>query len=151
MHSIANAILPGVEVFLLHPRYDGVQQMMTLLAQWQQVVAVHLFAPGEPGRLYLGKGELSLATLNRYAQSPDWFPAFAHLDLLLYSDTVAQGAAGTAFLRQLHTLTGANLGVLSPSLGNPSCGHDWELKLTIGAVLATPPFEKTAIAAFSTR
>lgn len=146
--TIANAILPEVEVVLLSPQRDGIQQMLRVLADWQDVAAVHIFSHGSPGRLHLGSGQLNIDNLEHYAELPHWSHAFTDRDLLIYGCHVGQGKEGTAFLEKLQRLTAANIAATAQPIGNAAKGGTWNLEIQLGPIHALPPFALEAVASY---
>ncbi|QQE67310.1 hypothetical protein GFS31_40230 [Leptolyngbya sp. BL0902] len=122
---LVDGLLPGLAVQRLDADRDGVAQITEYL-QRHPAQAVHLVGHGGPGMLRLGKALLNVSTLATYAPAlRSWFGGLPGAPkLVIYGCRVAAGEAGTAFLAQIHALTGATV-VASPQVvGN---GH-WPLR-----------------------
>ena len=71
---LANGVIPGTEVFILDADKDGITQIGQVLSQKPQLSTVHIVSHGSPGCLYLGNTQLSLDTLDEYAEKlRSWF------------------------------------------------------------------------------
>ena len=109
--DLVAGVRSNVEVIVLEAMADGVEQISSVLAQRQNLTAVHLLSHGSPGRLQLGTSELSLETIDRYSwQLQAWAEALTNkAELLIYGCEVTQGDRGWVFVNMLHSLTGANV------------------------------------------
>ncbi|MGC9528662.1 MAG: DVUA0089 family protein, partial [Limnospira sp.] len=127
--QLIEGVISTAEVFLLEKMADGVEQISRVLQGRRNVGAVHIISHGAPGCLYLGDGELSLDTLNRYApQLRRWGVD----NLLLYGCKVAAGDAGEEFVAKLHQLTGAEIAASKSLTGAALKGGNWELEVRTG-------------------
>ncbi len=122
--------------FLIDAEHDGVQQITAALDQRRGVDAVHVISHGSEASLRLGSTMLDAQNLASYAELlQQWGSALApEADLLLYGCDVARSAEGAAFLRQIGTLTGADVAASSDATGVASGGGDWELEQHFGNV-----------------
>ena len=59
-----------VEIFVLDPGRDGVEQITQVLRARHNIAAVHIVSHGAAGNVRLGSGLLSLGTLGRRADLP---------------------------------------------------------------------------------
>jgi hypothetical protein len=124
-------------VVVLDPNQDGIQQITDILqthaASGSAVSSLHLVSHGAPGSLSLGSSQLSLSTLEHYADRiQSWQMAGA--DLLIYGCEVAQGSLAHVFLQQLRLLTGANIAASTRRVGAPAAGGQWQLEQQFGTV-----------------
>ncbi|GAA6619819.1 DUF4347 domain-containing protein [Scytonema sp. NUACC26] len=149
-------VLAGIQAIVLDPARDGVTQITQALSQYGEVESVHIVSHGSSGTLYLGNSELSLGTLELYAnQLKNWFSRSSYLSysqsptLYLYGCHVAAGDAGTEFITKLHRLTGANIAASANLTGNAVLGGDWNLEVNIGKTSnQSLAFSVEAIAAY---
>ncbi|MFN6440948.1 MAG: DUF4347 domain-containing protein [Nostoc sp. DedSLP01] len=126
---LLNYLVSKIEVIVLDPSQDGVEQITQTLLQRPKVESVHIVSHGSPGCLYLGNTQLSLSSLERYTQQlQTWLCPI----LILYGCKVAAGDAGEEFLQKLHQLTGANIAASSTLTGNAALGGDWNLQVQVG-------------------
>jgi hypothetical protein len=151
VQQLAAGVIAGVEVVVLDPEQDGVQQITEILAQQQHITHLHILSHGLPGALQLGSNWLSLATLEGYRQDLQaWSGALAtDAHISLYGCRVAAGAAGRNLLAQLSELTGAGISASENLTGNADLGGDWRLEVTTGAGSASLPFTEGAIANYA--
>src|ERR671932_111363 len=136
-----------VEVIVLDAMRDGVEQISEVLAQRQDLTAVHLVSHGSPGRVQLGATELSLETVNRYAwQLEAWAEALTDAaELLIYGCEVAKGDRGRVFVNMLHTLTGANVAASAVITGSAAQGGNWALETTTAPSTVSLAFTSTVL------
>ncbi|GAB1543661.1 hypothetical protein NUACC21_63370 [Scytonema sp. NUACC21] len=134
-------LVAGIEAIVLDPERDGVAQITQVLSHHHEVKSVHIVSHGSSGTLYLGNSELSLRTLELYAeQLKNWFspspevPFSPSPSLFLYGCHVAAGDAGTEFIAKLHQLTGANIAASTNLTGHALLGGDWTLEAKIGNI-----------------
>ncbi|OKH44649.1 tandem-95 repeat protein [Phormidium tenue] len=132
----------GVEAVLLASGKDGVQQISAVLAQRHNLAAIHIVTHGKPGEMRFSIVDLSLDTVDWYAEEVrGWAAALApEAALLIYGCEVAQGAIGRQFVQRLSELTGANVAAATTRVGNPALGGRWELDgaMTPVALAFTP-------------
>jgi hypothetical protein len=152
VYHLAAGVAEGIEVVVLNPEQDGVQQITKILAQQQHITHLHILSHGLPGALQLGSNWLSLATLDSYRQDLQaWSNALAaDAHISLYGCRVAAGAAGRNLLAQLSELTGAGISASENLTGNADLGGDWLLEVSTGAVDSSSlPFTEGAIANYA--
>ena len=125
-----------VEIFLLDPHRDGVEQIGQVLGQRQEIAAVHLISHGSAGSVELGSGTLNFDTLlTRATQIKGWGDAFtANADLLIYGCDVAATQDGQALITALSRLTGADVAASDDPTGAAALGGDWTLEYRAGAI-----------------
>ena len=150
--TLATGTRKGIEVIILDPLRDAIEQITATLKGRSGVEAVHIISHGSPGTLHLGNTTLDRENLDRYAAllqswQPIQNPKSKIQNLLLYGCQVAAGEIGRAFLEKLHQLTGANIAASSSLVGNWRLGGNWELK-AIGNSAAETAFSATAMAAY---
>ncbi|MEL4178019.1 VCBS domain-containing protein [Roseateles sp. PN1] len=131
-----------VEVVVLDPEQDGVQQISQWLSQRQGLKAIHLISHGEDGRIGLGRGELNADNLAAQAESlQQWRAALgADADILVYGCDVAASTRGQSFIEQLAALTGADVAASSNITGDQAHGGDWLLERQTGQIDAQALF-----------
>ena len=145
---------PGVEVVILNPDANGVQQMADYLQQHdiQNLDAISIVADGADGELQLGTTLLSASNVASFQ------PQLAEIgtalkpggDLLLYGCDVAQNGAGDAFLGDLAAATGVvNIAAASHVVGSAAEGGSFNLDVDVDlGNAATGPFTPAAVAAY---
>ena len=121
----------GVEVVLLSPHRDGVEQMTQVLRKRRGLSCIHLISAGAVGSLHLGAAVLSLNTLERYVWDLTiWSNALApNAELLVYGSEVARGVRGEEFVGHLSELIGAKVAASRSKTGSLRLGGNWSLEL----------------------
>ncbi len=134
-----------IDLVVLDPNRDGIDQVTEAFAARRGLAAVHLLSHGADGAVQLGATTLDAGALAaRAATIAQWAPAFAAGgDLLLWGCDVAATAEGEEFVRGLARLTGADVAGSSDLTGDARRGGDWTLEFATGAIEQTlaPPTE----------
>ena len=125
-----------VEIFLLDPNRDGIAQISHVLAQRQDIGAVHLISHGSAGNVELGSAALNFDTLiEQAAQIKAWGNALTdNADLLIYGCDVAATQDGQAMLTAVARLTGADVAASTGDTSSTAPGGNWTLEFQTGAV-----------------
>jgi hypothetical protein len=131
-----------IEIFLLDPNRDGVEQVSEVLRQRHDISAVHLISHGADGQVELGSGALNFDSLLKQAtQIKGWGNALSEdADLLIYGCDVAATADGQGLLNALSRLTGADVQASVDSTGDALLGGDWDLEYQTGSIEAAGAF-----------
>ncbi|NMG21491.1 DUF4347 domain-containing protein, partial [Brasilonema bromeliae] len=130
--TLMSGVEKGTQVILLHPEWDGVEQITTALSQQaDDLTTVHIVSHGSPGCLYLGNSCLNLKTLEFYASLLErWFPKGSTPSLLLYGCNIAATDIGIEFLAKLRQKTKAQIAASTTPTGHPALGGNWKLEVT---------------------
>lgn len=136
--SLIEGVITGVEVVVLDPNRDGVEQIDQVLAGRQGISSVSIISHGEPGQLSLGATQLTADNLTTYASTLQrWAESLtADADILLYGCDVAAGDRGLAFVQELSNLTGADVAASSDRTGSAALAGNWDLEVVTGAIEA---------------
>ncbi|MDJ0719178.1 MAG: DUF4347 domain-containing protein [Prochloraceae cyanobacterium] len=133
--NLVRGVVPGNYILVLEEDRDGIEQISAALSLQTDITSIHLVSHGAPGCIYLGNSQLSLDTLDKYAQQlRTWFTSSVSPNLLIYGCKVAAGDGGAEFLDKLHHLTGANIAASAKLTGNQALGGDWELEVKLGTI-----------------
>ncbi|MEO1210134.1 MAG: DUF4347 domain-containing protein [Cyanobacteria bacterium J06638_20] len=133
--TLVDGLQDGIPFHILDAQHDGIHQITNLLQEFPvPVQRLHIISHGNPGALYLGNSELSLATLANHTQDLlTWFQdSETTPELLLYGCNVAAGDAGAEFLSKLHAITNANLAASTHKVGHAELGGRWHLDIQYG-------------------
>jgi hypothetical protein len=151
LRTLLQGMAPGLEVHVIDPAGDGLQQVADVLAGRSGIDAVHLMTHGRSGAVALGRQWLdndtvtdrahTLAVLGR-ALAPG-------ADLLLYGCHVGAGPQGADFLGRLGRATGADVAASDDATGSAAFGGDWVLEVQQGHVDAAAPLVARASAAYA--
>ena len=125
-----------IDVYILDDAQDGIEQITSVLAGYQNLDAVHLVSHGSSDALQLGNGSLSSDNLSDYQNAIEsWQSALnEQADLLLYGCDLASGAAGQTLVSGLQDLTGADVAASDDLTGQAALGGDWTLEYQRGEI-----------------
>ncbi|HYF16750.1 MAG TPA: DUF4347 domain-containing protein, partial [Ramlibacter sp.] len=142
----------GMQVLLLDPGRDGIQQIQQALAQdGRPVSGLHVVSHGAPGFLQLGLTGLNASALE--ARAGELSALGQHLaadaDLLLYGCDVAGTAAGEQFVDRLAQLTGADVAASRDATGAAARNGNWTFEYATGAVDPNPFLSDAGGASYS--
>lgn len=131
-----------VEVVVLDGTRNGIEQITTWLAQYDDIDAVHIISHGDEASLRLGSATLSGDALGDHADLLErWSDALSgDADILIYGCDIAAGAEGEAFVERLAALTGADVAASINATGSLARGGDWLLERSTGAIESTALF-----------
>ncbi|HYM89789.1 MAG TPA: DUF4347 domain-containing protein, partial [Nitrospiraceae bacterium] len=135
--QLLDGISPNVEVHVLDPARDGVEQMAEILAGRSGIDAVHLIGEGTEAEMHLGASFLTQDSISaRYAEQFQQIgrSLSADADLLIYGCNFGRGEAGQAAIQTLATLTGADVAASTDRTGHVSQFGDWQLEVSTGMV-----------------
>ncbi|WP_166455021.1 Ig-like domain-containing protein [Duganella alba] len=133
--ALAAGVADDVLVVKLASWRDGVEQIATVLRDYQGLDSIQIISHGAAGQLQLGNTVLDAAHLEQYqAAVREWGAALgADGDLLLYGCDVAAGVAGQSFVDALAFISGADVAASTNLTG---AHGDWELEYHSGAIEA---------------
>ncbi len=151
--DLIRGVRPGVEVVVLDPSQDGVQQIAAWLTahNTRNLAGIDIVAHGADGEIALGTGTLSSATVGAYQTELQQIgtalaPGGA---IQLYGCDVGEDAAGVSFLDQLSQATGgANIAAASHLVGDAAGGGSFDLNVNVGTVDVATPFTSDALTSF---
>ncbi len=134
-----------LEIIVLSPDRDGVEQISAAMATHHDLSAVHIFSHGIDGAVQLGATRLSIENLAAYSgQIAQWHNALAAgADLLIDGGNLAASDSGQSLIDGLHVLTGADIAVStdatgSASLDSAALGGNWNLAAASGPIETAP-------------
>jgi large repetitive protein len=149
---LASGVKPGIEVVVLDPNSDGVEQISNFLKRHPDpnLTTIDIVAHGQDGMLFLGNAVLDNATVGQYAAQLKTIGAAMQPggDLMLYGCDVAADPSGLALLAQISDETGVNVAAATADVGSAAKGGTWSLTATSGPIKATAPFTAAALAAY---
>ncbi len=131
---------PHIEVIVLDATRDGMEQIAESLAGRTSIDAIHLISHGDQGRLNLGTGTLTQASMvEEYADELASIKQSLSesADILVYGCNFSEGPIGQEAVTQLSQLTGADVASSTDSTGSAEFGGDWVLETQTGSIEAT--------------
>ncbi|MBD2093641.1 DUF4347 domain-containing protein [Trichocoleus sp. FACHB-591] len=146
--QLVDGVIPGAEVFVLHPEEDGIEQISSVLKQRQNIRAVHIVSHGAPGHILIGKSSIGVDDLAK-SNVGQWRQSLsADAGILLYGCNVAAGAQGNQFVERLAHLTGAAVAASKTRVGSEREGGSWLLNVvakTTQSLQAALAFDETTL------
>lgn len=150
-HLFSAFIRPGVEVVEIPKQADGLESLLTILAQYHGLTAVHLVSHASAGKLYLGNTVLDRkSVLDRLETFSIINKAMAPgADLLMYGCELAKDDEGGDFLQIIKGNTHIDVAASDDRTGNLAYGGDWDLEIHQGDINAVPLGDSPALVDFS--
>jgi Domain of unknown function (DUF4347) len=118
---------PDVEIHLIGPGSDGVEQIATVLAGRTGIESLHIVSHGRSGTLDLGDAKLTEASMaGRHADEMAVIRSALSVDadVLLYGCDFAAGARGRDAVQALANATGADVAASDDLTGAANLGGD---------------------------
>ncbi|RBW50178.1 VCBS domain-containing protein [Marinobacter sp. F3R11] len=129
---------PGVEtkVFVLEADTGGTAQISSILAEYQDVDAIHLLSHGDDTGFQLGRDWVGISSLDKFSNDfSNWDQSLSqNADILIYGCNLASDPAGERLLNDLARLTGADIAASDDLTGHASLGGDWDLEFASGDI-----------------
>ena len=128
----------NVEVVMLDPARDGLEQMADHLAGRSNLAAIHIITHGSEAIAFIGGARLDLGNVDFYASTLGVIGAALSEtgDILFYGCDIAAGEDGTALIARIAALTGADIAASTNLTGSQELGGDWVLESATGAIEA---------------
>ena len=149
---LASGVKPGIEVVLLDPNSDGIQQIANFLKRHPDpnLTTIDIVAHGQDGMLFLGNAVLDNDTVGQYAAQLKTIGASLQPggDLMLYGCDVAANPDGINLLAQIIDETGVNVAASTGPVGSAAEGGSWALNAQSGVIDAKSPFTAATMAAY---
>ena len=125
-----------LDVVMIDPQRNGVEQITQLLLKHRDLDAIHLISHGSDGEIRLGNRGIDLEALK---QNEDLIRSWGDAltddgDILIYGCDVADTAAGRTFVEALASMTGADVAASDDLTGHQSRGGDWSLEHETGEI-----------------
>ncbi len=145
-----DVLLQGFEnthVVLLDDRQNGIDQITSVLAQYNNLDSIQIFSHGSDGTLQLGNAQLSGTTVGGYSDRLNqWKSALSEeADLLFYGCNLAATDEGVAFIGRISELTGADVAASNNLTG---IGGDWQLEVSTGLIESHSALSQSAQIAY---
>ncbi|MGB5440513.1 MAG: DUF4347 domain-containing protein, partial [Gammaproteobacteria bacterium] len=127
-----------LDVVLIDPKRDGIEQITQLLLAHSDLDAIHLISHGGAGQIKLGSETIDSGTLQRNEDLVrSWGDALTNEgDILIYGCNLAASDTGEALVDALAELTGADVAASDDLTGHARMGGDWELEYRVGLIEA---------------
>ncbi|MBH0197632.1 MAG: DUF4347 domain-containing protein, partial [Nitrospira sp.] len=145
--QLLDGISPNVEVIILDPARDGIEQMAEALAGRTGIDAIHLIGHGTEAEIQLGASSLTQSSIDtQYAEQLQQIGGSlsTEADILIYGCNFGQGEAGQAAIQTLAALTGADVAASTDATGHVELGGDWNLEAQTGSIEAQIAIDQAA-------
>jgi hypothetical protein len=135
--QLLDGISPNVEIHILDPARDGVQQMAEILAGRHNIDAIHLIGDGTDAEMHLGSSFLTQESIS--TQYAGLFQQIgqslsANSDLMIYGCDFGHGDAGQLAIQTLANLTGADVAASTDRTGSVAEYGNWQLEASTGLI-----------------
>jgi VCBS repeat-containing protein len=135
--TLLSGIDPTVEIVMIDPNQDGVEQISAALEGREDLTAIHILSHGEQGRLFLGNDVLDAASMQ--GEHLDELTSIRNAltadgDILIYGCDFTGGDAGLEAAILLGSITGADIAASNDDTGNADLGGDWDLETEVGTI-----------------
>ncbi len=124
------------QIHLLQNDRAGIDQISEVLAQYQDIEAIHIISHGNGEGLQLGNSWFGTDSLESYSeQLQAWQDVLdENADILIYGCELASTIEGQALVDALAGLTGADVAASDDLTGAAQLGGDWELEHQTGSI-----------------
>ena len=125
-----------VDVFVLDRLSDGYAQIDDVLAQYDDLNAIHFVSHGTDGMIQLGGSWLTASNVDQHFDDlQKWGMSLNDSgDILIYGCDVAQGVNGQTLIEAIADATHADVAASVDSTGTATRGGNWTLEMQVGQI-----------------
>ena len=140
LEQVIQNLPEGTQWVVLEKSTDGVQQIVEILKNYENLDNIQIISHGDAAELHLGSSVISQNNLELYEESFAQIGESLSLtgDLLFYGCNVAEGTEGEAFVNRISQYSGAGVSASTNVTGFASLGGDFVLEYTSGSVETSP-------------
>ncbi|NKB36753.1 MAG: DUF4347 domain-containing protein [Gammaproteobacteria bacterium] len=127
----------NAELVFIDANSDGLEQIANVLAERENIDAIHIVAHGDAGLLQLGNSTLTEASMRgEHADELETIKAALdeEADILIYGCNFAEGELGKSAAESLAEATGADIAASDDLTGAVDLGGDAELEVQLGTI-----------------
>ena len=151
--ALAQGVQPGIEVVILDPNGNGVQQIADYLTSHneQNLDAIQIVSHGEDATVRLGNTIFGLADISMFSSQLATIGQALKPggDILFYGCNVGEGVAGALFEIEVSQATGgAHVAASSGLVGAAALGGSWNLDVADGTIDVGNPFTAATLAQY---
>ena len=145
VQTLVQGVQPGIEVVILDPNSNGVQQIADYLTSHNEhnLDAIQIVSHGEDATVRLGNTILGLADISMFSTQLATIGQALKPggDILFYGCNVGEGFSGALFEVQMSIATGgAHVAASSGLVGAAALGGSWTLDVADGTIDVGNPF-----------
>ncbi|MCG8412927.1 MAG: DUF4347 domain-containing protein, partial [Pseudomonadales bacterium] len=150
-HLLLRGIDPRVEIVVIRSDENGLDQLTAVLADYQNLSALHIVSHATGGEFELGTSLVDFAALEN---RPEVLLALDQAmqdgaDLLLYGCDIAESGDETDLLQLISAQANIDVAASLDDTGPRILGGDWDLEIKIGSVESDSPFSDLATKDFN--
>ena len=143
--TLLQGVDSNAEVVFIDSDRDGMEQIAEVLAERDDIEAIHIIAHGDAGQLQLGNTLLTEASMQ--GEHADELAIIntalsENADILIYGCNFGQGDTGERAANVLARLTGADIAASDDLTGAAALGGDAELEVHKGSIEADTLFSQ---------
>ncbi len=140
----------NTDVFILDTNTDGIEQINSILANYNNLSSLQILSHADDASLVLGSTVLNNNNIDSYADTlNNWGNALSDSgDILLFGCDVANSADGLAFIQSLADYTNADVAASTDDTGAGSQGGDWDLEVQTGSIETDSVLSEQVIAQY---
>ncbi|MCJ8272469.1 MAG: DUF4347 domain-containing protein, partial [Psychrosphaera sp.] len=130
------SIKPGVEVKQIQSGDNGLSQLIAILAQYQNLDALHIVSHADDGVIYLGNSRVTEQLLRENVETLSALDNALKpgADLLLYGCNLAKGASGEQLLDMIAANADIDVAASDDYTGAGELNGDWDLEIQRGDI-----------------
>ncbi len=137
--DLVASIPASVQIVMLDPSRDGVEQIASVLQDRSGISAIHILSHGSEGSLLIGSSTLDAKTMQ--GEYLDELTTIGQAltsdgDILIYGCDFTAGDSGLQAAMILGGITGADVASSIDATGSADLGGDWQLETKLGSVEA---------------
>jgi len=150
-HVFYQANRPDIAVVEINSQKDGLQQLTTILAQYNELDALHIVSHADNGILQLGNSQITEEVLKAEMATLSAIDGALKdgADLMFYGCNLAEGEAGESLLQLFANEASIDVAASDDLTGNADQGGNWALEISTGNIEAVIPFSEAALKDFS--
>ena len=146
-----NAVKPGTEIKEISSGQDGLVQLNLILANYQNLDALHIVSHADDGVLYLGNSHITQHVLQQEMNALAALDSSLKdgADLLLYACDLAKTDKGEQLLELIANSANIDVTASNNLTGSSALGGDWELEVRKGDIESEQFFSRGELKDFS--
>ena len=144
-------VKPGVDIVEIDSSAAGLTQLKAILANYNNLAAVHIVSHAQAGSLQLGNSTITAETLKAEVETLAALNGAVREggDLLLYGCDLAASEAGEELLDIVQRNTHLDVAASDDLTGNLAQAADWDLEIQRGNIETELAFSEKALKDFS--
>ncbi|MBD2198648.1 MULTISPECIES: DUF4347 domain-containing protein [Calothrix] len=148
--TLVDATYSNIEVVTLDLSQNGVFQISQVLAQHQNLSAIHIVTHASDSNLQLGSTDLNSQTLTNYESNiAAWGNSLSEDgDILFYGCNLTASDEGVNLVKHLAEITKADIAASNDLTGSQQESGDWNFETKTGAIEANVAFSNNILTSY---